>query len=194
MSDRTLVYPDWVQQYRTKGKTIKKKGDNYYLYSRTSKRVPGKKYPQPVDTYIGVITPDGVINAERKIVRADACDVYEYGFSKVLQVVCPDEWKVAVGKDWEKVLQVLIVRESENSYLKHEIELPDTNEYKPSMGAQYGMLLRKIRKIYNVEKHELEKLKYIYVVYHDKVRFISRISQEQQIILDKLHITDLEVC
>lgn len=56
MNEKNLVYPDWVQQYRTKGKTVKKKGDKYYLYSRTSKRVPGKKYPQPVDTYIGIIT------------------------------------------------------------------------------------------------------------------------------------------
>ncbi|SDB58912.1 hypothetical protein [Butyrivibrio sp. INlla16] len=39
------VYPEWVQAQRVKGTTIKKKGDSYYLYKRTSKRVPGKKYP-----------------------------------------------------------------------------------------------------------------------------------------------------
>ena len=43
------VYPEWVQKYRTRGMTVKKKGESYYLYKRTSKRVPGKKYPQPVD-------------------------------------------------------------------------------------------------------------------------------------------------
>ena len=53
------VYPEWVQKYREKGTTVKKKGDSYYLYKRTSRRVPGKKYPQPVDTYVGIITPDG---------------------------------------------------------------------------------------------------------------------------------------
>ena len=51
------VYPEWVQKFRTKGTTVKKKGDAYYLYKRTSKRVPGKKYPQPVDRYLGKITP-----------------------------------------------------------------------------------------------------------------------------------------
>ena len=56
-------YPDWVQKYRIKGTTVKKKGDSYYLYKRTSRRVKGKKYPQPVDTYIGVITPEGVIQS-----------------------------------------------------------------------------------------------------------------------------------
>ena len=37
------TYPEWVQKYREKGTTVKKKGDAYYLYKRTSKRVPGKK-------------------------------------------------------------------------------------------------------------------------------------------------------
>lgn len=35
-------YPDWVQSYRTKGTTVKKKGGYYYLYKRTSHRVKGK--------------------------------------------------------------------------------------------------------------------------------------------------------
>lgn len=194
MSDKNLVYPDWVQQYRTRGKTVKKKGDNYYLYSRTSKRVPGKKHPQPVDTYIGVITPDGVINAKSKIVQVDVCDVYEFGFSKVLQVICPDEWKLAVGKDWEKILQILIQKESVNTYLVHDVEIPDPNGFDVSWGSQYAMLLRRIRKIYNVDRQDLEKLKYIYVVYHGKVKFFSRISQEQQAVLDRLQISNLEVC
>ena len=36
-------YPDWVQAYRSKGMTVKKKGNSFYLYKRTSRRVPGKK-------------------------------------------------------------------------------------------------------------------------------------------------------
>ena len=51
MENKT-VYPEWVQNYRTKGTTVKKIGNSYYLYKRTSRRVPGKKYPQPVDTYM----------------------------------------------------------------------------------------------------------------------------------------------
>ena len=58
-------YPDWVQKYRITGTTVKKRGDSYYLYKRTSRRVKGKKYPQPVDTYIGVITPEGVIQSNK---------------------------------------------------------------------------------------------------------------------------------
>ena len=49
-----------------KGNYSKKIGNSYYLYKRISRRVPGKKYPQPVDTYIGVITPEGVVKSTRK--------------------------------------------------------------------------------------------------------------------------------
>ncbi len=37
------VYPDWVQEQGTKGTTVKKSGNNYYLYKHTSRRVPGEK-------------------------------------------------------------------------------------------------------------------------------------------------------
>ena len=75
-------YPDWVQKYRSKGTTVKKKGDSYYLYKRTSRRIKGKKYPQPVDTYIGMITPEGVIQSNKRKVSLTNAEVWEYGFSK----------------------------------------------------------------------------------------------------------------
>ena len=59
-------YPDWVKQFREKGTSVKKVGNSYYLYKHTSKRVPGKKYPQAMDTYIGIITPSGVIRKNKK--------------------------------------------------------------------------------------------------------------------------------
>lgn len=49
MSDK--VYPEWVQNQRTTGTTVKKVGNNYCQYRHSSKRVPGKKSPIPVDTY-----------------------------------------------------------------------------------------------------------------------------------------------
>ena len=90
-------YPDWVQKYRTKGTTVKKKGDSYYLYKRTSRRVKGKKYPQPVDTYIGVITPEGVIQSNKRKISLTDAEVWEYGFSKAVWALCPDDWKKPLG-------------------------------------------------------------------------------------------------
>ena len=75
-------YPDWVQKYRTKGTTVKKKGDSYYLYKRTSRRVKGKKYPQPVDTYIGVITPEGVIQSNKRKISLTDAEVWNTDFLK----------------------------------------------------------------------------------------------------------------
>ena len=86
-------YPDWVQKYRSKGTTVKKKGDSYYLYKRTSRRIKGKKYPQPVDTYIGVITPEGVIQSNKRKVSLTNAEVWEYGFSKAVWELCPDDWE-----------------------------------------------------------------------------------------------------
>ena len=66
MSTVKTVYPEWVRKYREKGYSIKKSGERYYLYRHSSRRVEGKKYPQAKDTYVGVITPDGIIYAKNK--------------------------------------------------------------------------------------------------------------------------------
>ena len=61
------MFPDWVYQFKTPGTTIKKIGDSYYLYSATSKKVPGKKYPVSIQSYIGKITENGVIDSRKCI-------------------------------------------------------------------------------------------------------------------------------
>ena len=92
------TYPDWVQEYRTRGTTVKKNGEKYYLYKRTSRRVPGKKYPQPVDTYIGVITPEGVLKSDKKKVTLTDASVKEFGFPERSR-----SYAHKVGKNrWEK--------------------------------------------------------------------------------------------
>ena len=55
------MIPEWVENHKKPGTTVKKIGKNYYLYFATSSRKPGKKYPVSEQTYIGKITPDGVI-------------------------------------------------------------------------------------------------------------------------------------
>ena len=84
------IYPDWVQAQRARGTTVKKKGDTYYLYKRTSRRVPGKKYPQPVDTYIGVITPDGIVESGKRKISLAGIEVKED------DELYETEWKVRI--------------------------------------------------------------------------------------------------
>lgn len=56
------MLPDWVQKHKKTGTTVKKIGNNYYLYYAASSRTPDKPYPVCRQTYIGKITPDGVIS------------------------------------------------------------------------------------------------------------------------------------
>lgn len=181
------VYPDWVQKYRTQGTTVKKKGDAYYLYKRTSKRVPGKKYPQPVDTYIGIITPEGVIETQNRKLNLSEIIVAEYGFTKAINDICPTAWKKAVGKNWEDVLGSMILKWSPNSYMREKYQGKSGD-----IAAHAASLSRRINDEYDVEFKSLEILKYIYIVKIGKEEAVSHVSEEQQALLDKLHVKLLQ--
>lgn len=186
-------YPEWVQAQRTKGTTVKKKGDTYYLYKRTSKRVPGKKYPQPVDTYIGIITPDGVVKSEKKKISMEGIEVKEYGFSKAVQQLCPEGWKKPLGKDWEDVLTILLWKWSPETYLSKERKIKKESEFHYQLNAQASSLSRRIYKEHGVELQKLQILKNIYLLYFEKEKAVSKISNEQKELLEKIGV-ELSVC
>lgn len=58
-------YPDWVEKQHIKGTSIKQIGDNYYLYSVTSKHSKDKGYPVSIQRYIGKITKEGLIEPDK---------------------------------------------------------------------------------------------------------------------------------
>ena len=186
-------YPDWVQKQRTRGTTVKKKGNAYYLYKRTSKRVPGKKYPQPVDTYIGIITPEGVIKSEKKKISLGGIEVKEYGFSKAVWQLCPEGWKKPLGEDWEDVLLILLRKWSPETYLAKERMLRPEQDFHYQFNAQAASLSRRMYKEHGVELKELQILKNIYLLYIGKERVISKISPEQEGLLEKTGV-ELSVC
>jgi len=74
-------YPEWINQFKEKGTSIKKVGNSFYLYQSTSKRVPGKKYPQPVQKFLGTITPSGLVLSKVRKISTEKVNIYEYGFS-----------------------------------------------------------------------------------------------------------------
>lgn len=188
MASTEKVYPDWVQAQRVKGTTVKKKGDSYYLYKRTSKRVPGKKYPQPVDTYIGIITPEGVIQTEKKKVSLSNIVVKEFGYSKAVWELCPESWKKAVGAEWEDVLKTLVIGWSHESYLGTDYVPKTSEDFHCSLGAQASMLSRRIFKQHKIDLKELEPLKTIYLVRIGKAEAVSQINPEQKEILDRIGV------
>lgn len=189
MPKTELTYPEWVQEYRTQGTTVKKKGDSYYLYKRTSKRVYGKKYPQPVDTYIGIITPEGLIKTGKKKVSLTDIEVWEYGYSNAMVQLCPDDWKRPLGDDWEDMLKIIITQESPVSYLKRSMKISDPDDLKYQLAVQKSSLYRRFVKKYHVDPKELEILKSIYLIVMKPETVVSRILPEQRALLEKLGIT-----
>ena len=186
-------YPDWVQEQRTRGTTVKKKGETYYLYKRTSRRVPGKKSPQPVDTYIGIITPEGIIKSEKKKISLSGIEVREYGFSKAVWQLCPEGWKKSLGNDWEDVLSIILWKWSPETYLAKERTLKPEQDFHYQFHAQASSLSRRIYKEHGVGLQELQVLKSIYLLYMGKERAVSKINQEQEQLLEKTGV-DLSLC
>lgn len=186
MSDK--VYPDWVQKQKTRGTTVKKVGNNYYLYKHSSKRVPGKKYPVPVDSYIGKITPEGIEKSCSKKVDVNEADVTvkEYGFSRSVELLCPAGWKEPLGKEWQEVLDLIIVRESTESYITQIRKVPEALEPHVQLGAQKTALQRRMRKEHGVELKDLRLLAGIYLVEIAGKRFLSKMSEEQKQLLERL--------
>lgn len=177
-------YPDWVNQFKRKGTSIKKVGDSYYLYSNTSKYVRGKKYPQPVQSFIGVITPDGVVETHRKKVALTDVEVFEYGFSIAVLNLCKQEWKIKLKDDWYDVLCNIIVRHSDNSFLLHDRSFRDKSQLCHNLLLQEEKLFQDI----GTDVENLYLLRTIYIIYMGDKTVLSKISKEQQDILDKYHI------
>lgn len=187
------VYPDWVQAHKKRGTTIKRVGSNYYLYKHTSKRVPGKKYPQPVDTYIGVITPDGVVESGKKKLSLTDVEVKEYGFSKALWLLCPQSWKNPLGDDWEDILAIITLKWSPKSYLLKERKIKKEEDFRYQFGAQMASLSRRIYKEHGVDVSELHELDDIYLVYLENEAIVSRIGDTHRLVLEKLGV-NIEMC
>ena len=172
-------YPDWVKKFRRKGTAVKKVGNSYYLYQHTSKRVPGKKYPQAVDKFIGVITPDGVVEKNKKKVSLEDIEVYEYGFSYALYSICPEKWKKLLKDEWFAVLKSIISYYSPNSYL---LEVND------ECSKNVSLYERKLFDSLNISLEELLSLSTIYLLRFKDRDVISKINDDQNAILDRLNV------
>jgi hypothetical protein len=163
-------YPDWVNAFKEKGTSIKKVGNEYYLYSATSKRVPGKKYPQPVEDYIGKITKDGVKRTNVRKISTDRVKVYEYGMSYALESLLPEAFLInSHDKETLRFAFLHIVKcVSPRSYLLRDTELPTPSELRINLNLQYKRYerlsgisieaLRPLSELYLIETKECDML------------------------------------
>lgn len=120
-------------------------------------------------------------------------EVKEYGFSKALWLLCPENWKKPLGGDWEDILSIIIKKMSPETYLEKERTIKSEEDFHYQFAAQMGNLSRKIYKEHGINLSEMELLKTIYLVYLEKETVVSKISEEQRCLLDKIGI-NLEMC
>lgn len=115
----------------------------------------------------------------------------EYSFSRAVELLCTDGWKEALGDGiWERMLPWVIFRESPESYIqdRNDFESDPEEEIKRKAGIQKNMLSRRIAREYGINLDDLKILSTIYLVTIGKNQMISRISDQQKILLDRLGI------
>jgi len=179
-------HPDWVNAHKEKGTSIKKVGNEYYLYRATSKRVPGRKYPQPVETYIGTITREGVVRTKVRKISTDRVRVYEYGMSYALQSMLPEAFLInAHDKETLRFAFLHIVRSvSPKSYLLRGVELPDITELHINLNLQH----KRYERLAGVKIENLRPLSELYLVETRECDMLSEVTPEMGEMLAKLGV------
>ena len=184
---RVKKYPQWVHDLCPPGHTAKLKDGKYYLYKTKCKYVPGKN-PQPVNTYVGRITKDGIVYSTRRRVDMKERPVwYEYGFSYTLyQLAFPilNQKFNDHEKTYEIILRI-IKRYSQKSYLLKDIQIEDNNHLNVCISNQ----IKKIEETIGHSMEDLLILKDILVIEIDHQKIITSITEENRKLLEELEVT-----
>lgn len=179
-------YPDWVNAFKEKGTSVKKVGNEYYLYSATSKRVPGKKYPQPVEHYIGTITREGVVRTKVRKISTDRVRVYEYGMSYAMYSLLPEAFLINSHDKqtlWLAFLHI-VKSASPNSYLLRGAELPDLAELHINLSLQH----KRYERLAKISIEGLRPLAGMYLVETRECDMLSEATPEMRGIFAKLGV------
>ena len=179
-------YPDWVNKHKVKGTAVKKVGNSYYLYQVTSKRVPGKKYPQPIQKFIGTITHEGVIKSSVRKISTEKVKVYEYGLSYTLKALLPEKFlrDLKSEEKGNSVFLNIVKHFSPSSYLLRDIELPTAEELHVNIAVQ----IKKFERLVKIEISELFPLLGLYLVETKECDMLSQSTPEMEELLGRLGV------
>lgn len=184
-------YPDWVNAFKEKGTSVKKVGNEYYLYRSTSKRVPGKKYPQPVQKYIGTITREGVKKTQVRKISTDTVKVYEYGMSFVLQSLLPE--KFLINSHDRQTLRFaflhIVKHVSPRSYLLKDVHLPSLSDLHINLNVQ----IKRYERLSGIVIEDLRPLSQLYLVETKECDMLSEVTSEMNELLTRLGVEINEV-
>lgn len=174
--------PDWARPWKRKGTVLVMVGDLCCLYKTTSKRVPGKKNPVPVRTYIGTVTPDGVVVKKDVNIDKGNMEVYEAGFTDFILSSIPKGLIKAKENESEEervnrenyLLKQMILRLSPDSYISRE------NALDKDADKEANALISKFQKLSGIKNEDIECLKKVYlVVFADGTEARSRMRDDQ---------------
>ena len=140
-----------------------------------------------------MITPEGVIQSNKRKVDLTDAEVWEYGFSKAVWELCPDDWKKPLGDDWQDVLSIILLKQSPTSYIQKTRVMKKESDFRYQFAAQTASLSRRIYKKQGIGLEELHQLETIYLVCLDKTEIISKVNEGQRRLLEKIQVA-LEMC
>lgn len=133
-----------------------------------------------------------MIKSDKKKVTLTDASVKKFGFSRAVEILCPQSWKEPLGKEWREVLDFIILKESAEFYILAGRGTVKELDPHVQYGAQKSSLIRRMQKESGADMKDLKCLSTIYLIYMDENKIISRISDEQRKILDQFQI-DREV-
>jgi len=113
-----MVFPDWVERFRTKGTAINCINGRYYLYQVHSERIKGTaKVRKITDRYLGRITKDGLIPPKNKIVGEILIKEYGiYAFLLSLNAITIKRIILDFPNDYPSIITIALVRLVHNNY------------------------------------------------------------------------------
>lgn len=179
-------YPKWVEHCRRKGTVVQKNGEDFFLYSTTSQRVPGKKNPQVTRKYLGKITPEGLVQRFDINVGHSDIKVYEYGFSHTLLALAAEKLirRESDTEDRDGMVKAIALGESPNSYF-----LLEKDTIKETLdGKEASYYKEKFLTLTGIDLESLECLKHIYLVIIGKTKVVSALDDMQKALLEKLGV------
>ena len=184
---RTAVYPPWVREKVPPGHTVKKVGKKYYLYETKSHYVKGKKNPQPVNKYVGVITEEGIRYSSRRVVDTELHpEWFEYGFSRCMYDHCFSVLLKEFKKNelTESITLNVIKQLSPRSYLLKGKEIPSPEELHVCICNQ----IRKIEEKKKIQFDDYQILKDVLLIELDGKRIITAVNDEQKKLAETLEV------
>jgi len=148
--------------------------------------MPGKKYPQPVEEYIGIITREGVNRTNVRKISTDRVRVFEYGMSYVMQALLPEAFLIN-SHDKETLRYAflhIVKRISPKSYLLRDTELPDLSDLHINLNVQYN----RYERLTKITIEDLRPLSELYLVETRECDMLSEVTPEMNEILAKLGV------